>query len=191
MLEPILKIVSRYRNLGEVSLPSGCFLTGKIPHIGPDAYLHSIFAGLDVEEIDQIEKAVDRKLPTPLKYLFKEANGFKFFGDTLSFFGSRLIQGRSTASSRQPYDISISNIEERPSDAPSDAIFFGCFDWDGSLLYMTLESDEVLLCSRESAKPLFKWHSINDMLKSESARLSKHFDDKGIEINISNCTLPT
>lgn len=190
MLESIINSMEAYSNLGVINLPSGGRLIGRQESKGPSAYIHSIFPGLNEDELKKMEYEAGRSIPKSLMEMYKEANGFKYFFDTLTVYGLRNGAGRSIEASRQPYSIALPNVEERPSDAPTDAFFFGNYDWDGSLLYMKMDDPKVFFCTRESSSPLMHWSSLEEMIYLEATRIRKLYDDKGQEIDASMSTLP-
>ena len=190
MLEPMISVMETYSTLGTSELPNGVKLIGKCEDKGPLAYIHSIFPGLNEDELIKIEHEAGRKLPKDLREMYIEANGLKYFFDTFTIYGLRSGAGRAVDTSRQPYSIQLPNVEERPSDAPENAFFFGNYDWDGSLLYMTENDSRVFFCSRDTSTPLMHWNNLEEMISLEATRIKKLYDSKGREIDSRVSTLP-
>ncbi len=182
--------MKKFSSLGEVKIEVGSILIGKAPHVGKHAYLHEIYAPLASNDISLIEKKLKRKIPDFLKAFYLECNGLKYFSDVLSLDGYRKRVGRDVTDAYQPYDLSISNTDERIEDANDDIFFFGGYDWDGSRLYVTHDRERVYFCGPESVTPLKEWMNIEEFIFEESKRIAKLFNNKGEEINSDASTLP-
>jgi hypothetical protein len=177
--------------LGERWLPNGALLLGHVPHIAPEAYLHSIFPGLDADGIGQLEAEIGRKLPESLKDFYGRCNGIHLFCGSLSIFGLRdpFLDGVA-GDIGQPFSMRIPNVDERPSDVDDSFVFFGFYDWDGSLLYASSKSPEILRCACNGEKVLNLWPSLELTLATEVARLASLFDTRGVKLNEDAPTVP-
>lgn len=178
-----LSIIRRYEHLGVRELPDGTLLVGHVPQIAPEAYLHIVFPRLLDAQVDGIESSIGIKLPEDLRELFLLCNGIELFAGSLSLLGLRTTYSRSVESAWQPYSIIEPNVEERTPGAPKSAVFFGFYNWDGSLLYAQSNTPLVHRCSRNSSAPIGTWASVGDMIAAEASRLSRLFDDDGNKID--------
>jgi hypothetical protein len=184
-----LEILKSYKHLGEKLLENGTLLIGKAPHIAPEAYLHSIFKPLTAREIIETEQILKQTIPDDYKEFLCVSNGLHIFNTTLSLYGRRTNYSRSIEN-RQPFDLDIPNIYERPQNADKSIFIIGFYDWDGSYLYVDKNDNSVHLCQRENAISLYKWNNFAEMLLSETNRLIKLFNKNGEEIDSSTSTLP-
>jgi len=133
---------------------------------------------------------LSKPLPKDFEEFLTLSNGCYFFSGSLSISGLRKSYRRTVIASRQPFDITTPNIEQRPRDAEDSFLFFGFYKWDGSRLYIDAKTGRVFRCSAESAKPLNNWNSFSEALLSEVKRLSKLFDGQGRKIDPDQATTP-
>jgi hypothetical protein len=129
-------------------------------------------------ELGLLEASLGRRLHPTFRELLPEANGLSVFLDAVSIFDLRTSYARGPARSVEPYSLATPNREEGPSDAPSDALIVGCCRWDGSSLYMRTDG-RVHRSSRDSARSLNEWSSLETCLFSAVSRLSKMAEAKG------------
>lgn len=173
---------------GSRQVANGAWLIGHVPDEGPEAYLHVIYAPLDDLAISQIERGIGRKLPESLRELYRCANGVNLFRGALAIYG---LQGRPVRvgdDARRPFSIILYNGSERPADAQPDDVFFGFYNWDGSQLVATPQSKRVRRCREWTTEVINDWPTLDDMLFSETSRLSRMFDEMG---RIKDADVPT
>ncbi len=183
-------IVRKSEPLGVRKLPDGTILIGHVPQVAPEAYLHNVFPGLDRKGLNQIESLIGQPLPEPLRRFYTVFNGLDLFSSSLAIFGLRANYSRSGDDAWQPFDITLPNVDERIDNANDDTVFFGSYEWDGSLLYMNAEDPSVYRCSRESVEPLNQWSTLEEALIQETRRLDALFDTKGRKIDENRPTTP-
>ena len=186
----IVKLLNSYRILGEKRIGNGTYLIGHAPHIAPNAWLHSIYPGLNLDEIKELEGMLNKPIPDCYQSFLRQYNGLKIFNTTFCLDGLRRNYNRNFDDVWQPFDIRTPNISERPKNTPNHFFFIGGYDWDGSLLYIDTHTDKVHLCHRDNATSLHEWDDFELMLESEILRIINLFDSKGKEIDSSMSTLP-
>ncbi|WP_316831981.1 SMI1/KNR4 family protein [Pedobacter aquatilis] len=186
----ILDKLSKYSRFGEKILEDGTYLIGKATHIAPQAWLHSIFPGLDIKHIQNLEQELKVSIPSSYIAFLLQNNGLKLFNTTLCLDGIRSNNRRDLNSLWQPFDIRTKNLFERPTNSKKHFFFIGGYDWDGSMVYIDSLSESVHLCSNDDATSLLSWSNFENMLSSEIDRLIALFDDKGLELDITASTLP-
>jgi hypothetical protein len=181
----------QYSGLGVRELENGARLIGHVPHVAPEAYLHSVFPGLDPQGIKRLESDIEHKLPGSLKTFYAQHNGLDLFAGSLSIFGLRdpFMEGEA-GEVGQPFSMATPNVDERPADADDNIVFLGFYDWDGSLLYATPTSPKIFRCSRESAEPLNTWPNLEAALTAEIKRLGELFDKDGAKRDEDAPTAP-
>ncbi|WP_298623209.1 SMI1/KNR4 family protein [uncultured Zoogloea sp.] len=160
------------------------------PHVAPAAYFHVIYSSLNESEISEIESLIQRQIPGDLVEFYKIHNGCQLFSGALSVDGLRRNTSRTVDASRQPFSMVTPNIDERIKNSPTNAVFFGGYDWDGSLLYCMPNAKEIFRCNRDSAEPINQWPSLDDFFSSEIERLSKLFTGDGRQIDEDRPTTP-
>jgi hypothetical protein len=190
IIAPMFEIMEKFSKQCQEVAENGTVLYGRAPHIGKKAFLHTIYPPLSDEGIKFLSTKIGRSIPAHLAEFYKECNGLHYFGDTLSIDGMRTIQERGLDAFYQPYDLVTPNIDERIKKSTEDSIFFGGYDWDGSLIFTKTTDESVYICSPDSPKPLKDWGSISDFILSEAERIESLFDSKGIRIEKSKSTLP-
>lgn len=190
-LDEVFTILHKARLFGTQTLENGTELIGYLPHIGPKAWLHHIFAPLNDEGIQQIEHVIHKKLPPAMEGFYRHTNGLIIFSTSLSIDGLRISHERIGDAARQPFAVEVPNIHERPRDAKDSFIFIGGYDYDGSNLYIDIETGITYRSDRyRSLDILNQWPSFEDMLLSEVRRLETLFDNNGREIDPDRPTTP-
>jgi hypothetical protein len=175
--ESILSLLDEYKHLGYEQLENGTQLIGRAPHVAKYAWLHSLYPPLTDDEIVELEKSLDIPVHDSFKEFLKVSNGLHAFVTTFCIDGLRANYKRDIISSRQPFDITTPNYEERPKDAEKDWLFIGGYDWDGSLLF--IKPDGKVYCYSRKIGIYHSWDNLFVMLEEEILRLMKLFDEKG------------
>lgn len=187
----VLAQLTLAEKLGTRTLSNGVRLIGHVPHVGPKAYLHVLFPGLDARRLVKLESAAGRPVPHGLKALYELSNGMHLFSGALSIFGLRSQNSRTGDAAYEVFGVELKNKDERPKWASNEFFFFGFYDWDGSLLYMSAKSPEVYRCAEENVQSLNSWPNLTTMLKQEIERLGSCFDSLGRAISPDKTTAPT
>jgi hypothetical protein len=189
--ETILTSLKRWQNGGMKTLENGTELICHVPHVAPQAWLHTVYARLSDEKIDEIKKEIGVELPVDFIEFLKCANGINIFSDSLSIWGLRTSYARTGDAAIQPYDLVALN-QEKKGKIPTDWIVFGSYSWDGSEMLYDIKSSnsKVYRCENGSKKILQEWETLWAWLSSEVERLSKLFDEKGIEYDENTPTIP-
>jgi len=189
-LEGIYTMVEKSKSFGYKEVSNGAKLIGHVPHIASEAYFHLIFPPLSEREIDSLESQLEREIPIPLKIFYFVNNGISLFSGSLSIDGLRRNYVRQGDDVWQPFNIVDLNIYDAPPDSEDHQLFFGGYENDGSILYLNTDTLKVYRSSRETVTPLNEWSSFEEMLSSETLRLSKLFDGKGRLIKGIKSTVP-
>ena len=163
---------------------------GHIPQLGPEAYNIYTFAPLTEERLALVEQNIGREIPCQYRtFLTLVSNGMHIFHRCLSLDG---LQGEINRKLgvQGPFDLSIPNVYERPSNADASCFFIGGYSYDCSNLYMRSGSQKVFYCPRWDITPLKEWNSFSEMLIEEIQRLkSLHGADGMLQVP-SEKTLP-
>ena len=156
---------------------------GHIPQIAPEAYNIYIFAPLTEERLALLEQNIGREIPCQYRtFLTNVSNGMHIFHRCLSLEGLQGSINRKLGI-QGPFDLSIPNVYERPSNADASCFFIGGYSYDASKLYMKDDSDKVYYCARRDATPLKEWNSFSEMLIEEIQRLkSLHGADGMLQV---------
>ena len=163
---------------------------GHIPQLGPEAYNIYTFAPLTEERLALLERALNREVPKQYKiFLTLFSNGMHIFHRCLSLDGLQGSINRKLGI-QGPFDLSIPNVYERPSNADSNCFFFGVYCYDASLLYIKDGVSTVYYCARRDATPIKEWPSFSDMLIEEIQRLKSLHNADGILTSTRRSTLP-
>ena len=156
---------------------------GHIPQLAPEAYNVYTFAPLTEERLALVEQNIGREIPCQYRtFLTHVSNGMHIFHRCLSLLG---LQGEINRKlgAQGPFDLSIPNVYERPSNADASCFFIGGYSYDASKLYMKDDSDKVYYCARRDATPLKEWNSFSEMLIEEIQRLkSLHGADGMLQV---------
>ena len=156
---------------------------GHIPQIAPEAYNIYTFAPLTDEQLALVEQNIGREIPCQYRtFLTHVSNGMHIFCRCLNLYGLQGILDRR-GDFQGPFDLSIPNVYERPSNADASCFFIGGYSYDASNLYMRSESQKVFYCPRWDITPLKEWNSFSEMLIEEIQRLrSLHGADGMLQV---------
>jgi hypothetical protein len=189
--ESILGTLRKWEDNGMKMLENGTKLICHVPHIAPRAWLHKVYAGIDDAKIDEIRTRLRVELPKDFTDFLKCANGINIFSDSLSIWGLRTSYARTGDEAIQPYDLVTLNEEEKGRNQTSQLIF-GSYSWDGSVMLfdLGLSDSKVYRCMNGSLKKIQEWNTLWEWLAVEVERLSRLFDEKGIEYDENNPTIP-
>ena len=156
---------------------------GHIPQIAPEAYNIYTFAPLTDEQLALVEQNIGREIPCQYRtFLTHVSNGMHIFCRCLNLYGLQGVLDRR-GDFQGPFDLSIPNVYERPSNADASCFFIGGYSYDASNLYMRSESQKVFYCPRWDITPLKEWNSFSEMLIEEIQRLrSLHGADGMLQV---------
>ena len=156
---------------------------GHIPRLAPEAYNIYTFTPLTEERLALLEQVLNREVPEQYKiFLTLVSNGMHIFNRCLSLDGLQGSINRKLGI-QGPFDLSIPNVYERPSNADASCFFIGGYSYDCSKLYMRSGSQKVFYCPRWDITPLKEWNSFSEMLIEEIQRLrSLHGADGMLQV---------
>ena len=156
---------------------------GHIPRLAPEAYNIYTFAPLTEERLTLVEQNIGREIPCQYRtFLTNVSNGMHIFHRCLNLDGLQGSINRDLGI-QGPFDLSDTNVYERPKNADKSCFFFASYSKDGSRLYMKADSDKVYYCARRDATPLKEWNSFSEMLIEEIQRLrSLHGADGMLQV---------
>ena len=77
LYEQVRQRVRSAADLGHETLPSGAEVFGHLPELGPDAWLHSLYPGLDDKELAALADALDRTVPAVYADWLRLTNGLE------------------------------------------------------------------------------------------------------------------
>jgi hypothetical protein len=189
-LDTVLETMNQYTHLGTRILGNGTTLIGHVPHLAPEAWLHTIFTPLNSEELNQVASAVGGKIPSVFASFLLRCNGLRLFSCSVTIDGLRTSFARTGDAVWQPFSIRTPNVDERPRWAKPTFFFVGGYQWDGSLLYLDNSNQQVFRCRTKSSKVLTEWPSFEVMLETETQRLAQLFDQEGRQIRPEQPTTP-
>ena len=185
----IQALIKEQKALGAVEEERGSRY-GHIPQIAPEAYNIYTFAPLTDEQLALLERVLNREVPKQYRtFLTHVSNGMHIFSRCLNLYGLQGVLDRR-GDFQGPFDLSIPNVYERPSNADSNCFFFGSYSYDGSLLYIKDDVSTVYYCARRDATPIKEWPSFSDMLIEEIQRLKSLHNADGILKSTRRSTLP-
>jgi hypothetical protein len=187
----VYDIISQAKSPSDRKLANNTQLIGHVPHVAPEAFLHLIFPPLTQKDVEYMENQLGKEIPVSLKTFYIHHNGISLFSGALSIYGLRENYDRTGDNVWQPFDLLVTNTFESPEGFKPNHILIGGFREDGSRLYVDNLTGKIYRRSRTSSKPLNEWSSFDEMLLSETIRLSKLFDKKGKLLGDIKSTLPT
>lgn len=174
---------------GERVLENGTTLICKVPHIAPEAWFHIIYPPIQLHQINEIEKELSVSLPADLKEFLLITNGINIFSDSLSIYGKRNSYVREGDEAIQPYDLALHHSEVQ-SYISNKYLVIGSYSWDGSHILIDLETNNIYRCEEYSNNILNSWPNLETFFFEETKRLTKLFDENGIEYDEDSPTTP-
>ena len=163
---------------------------GHTPQLAPEAYNIYTFAPLTDEQLALLERVLNREVPKQYKiFLTLFSNGMHIFSRCLNLYGLQGVLDRR-GDFQGPFDLSIPNVYERPSNADASCFFIGGYSYDCSKLYMRSGSQKVFYCPRWDITPLKEWNSFSEMLIEEIQRLKSLHGADGMLKSTRRSTLP-
>ena len=185
----IQALIEEQKSLGAVEGELGSRY-GHIPQIAPEAYNIYTFAPLTDEQLALLERVLNREVPKQYKiFLTLFSNGMHIFSRCLNLYGLQGVLDRR-GDFQGPFDLSIPNVYERPSNADASCFFIGGYSYDCSKLYMRSGSQKVFYCARWDITPLKEWNSFSEMLIEEIQRLKSIHGADGMLKSTRRSTLP-
>ena len=185
----IQALIKEQKALGAVEEERGSRY-GHIPQIAPEAYNIYTFPPLTDEQLALLERVLNREVPKQYKiFLTLFSNGTHIFSRCLNLYGLQGVLDRR-GDFQGPFDLSIPNVYERPSNADASCFFIGGYSYDGSKLYMRSGSQKVFYCPRWDITPLKEWNSFSEMLIEEIQRLKSLHGADGMLKSTRRSTLP-
>ena len=185
----IQALIEEQKALGAVEEERGSRY-GHIPQIAPEAYNIYTFAPLTDEQLALLERVLNREVPKQYKiFLTLFSNGMHIFSRCLNLYGLQGVLDRR-GDFQGPFDLSIPNVYERPSNADASCFFIGGYSYDCSKLYMRSGSQKVFYCPRWDITPLKEWNSFSEMLIEEIQRLRSLHGADGMLKSTRRSTLP-
>ena len=158
------------------------------------SYKHEIYRPLYVDEIEYLEKSIDKTMPLWLKELFSVFNGFSIFYGSLSFNGLACRRSEHFIG-RYPVDLRYGNVFDIPSSSEScnsdlrSQIRLGFYsDGPGYDVVVFSNGDErVALYERHSSdKCLRTWKNITEYLEDEVSRFNGELNVRNGDCNPIN-----
>lgn len=147
----IQDVFDRWRQMGTRRLGSGTELIGRMPDSETELWMHAIYPGLTVPEIELLEVRMQRRLPRDLRALYRISRGMSLFQGAFRLLGRREPGFSSTEQSLQPDDILELNHElDVLGWKPKNAVAFAVNAWDQSvhLFGMTQQQRQIARCDR-------------------------------------------
>jgi len=145
---------------------------GHTPQLAPEAYNIYTFAPLTEERLALLEQNIGREIPCQYRtFLTNVSNGMHIFNRCLSLDGLQGSINRKLGI-QGPFDLSIPNVYERPSNADASCFFIGGY------------------CPRWDITPLKEWNSFSEMLIEEIQRLKSIHGSDGMLKSTRRSTLP-
>ncbi|BBI34338.1 SMI1/KNR4 family protein [Cohnella abietis] len=192
-LKEIEERLSGWEASGTKKIANGAKLICPVPSVAPEAWLHTQFGALNLEQLNDLQNQLDVTIPSVYREFLMWSNGLNLFSFSLRLMGLRFSYSRSGDEARQPFDIIALN-DDRPMNAPKEWFYFGSYEWDGTKVFIDLseglDTTSVYYCERRTTKILNRWPDFKKWLIDENDRLSALYDYNGICINDSVPTTP-
>lgn len=192
-LDLTVEILKNWEIKSKQTLSNGTIQICHVPHIGREAWLHILYAGLSEKQIIELQQSIPVALPIPYVEFLKSYNGINIFSNSLSVWGLRSLNYRTGEESIQPYSFLDPN-KLRSRNIPDTWLFIGDYPWDGSRVVIDLDEgsnfNKIYRCNWQDVEILNEWPDFWSWLLSETKRLTKMFDENGIALDDDAPTTP-
>lgn len=181
MFDEFLTILNQWASKGEKTLANGARLICPNPSIAPEAWLHVVFAPLNLEAIQKLKQETSIPLPEDFCQFLLCSNGVTIFGYQIDIYGVRKSYVRTGDDAWQPFDILHLNEQTmKPAGSPNTVVYFGTMDNGESWCFFEPASNgyRVGKTPRERFKPIQYWEDFWSWLMSETYRLASLNKDK-------------
>lgn len=170
--DDLVGFIARWAKVGERKLDNGVRLICPVPYVGPQAWLHSLFAPLTKDQIDKLECNCKQNLPSDFKEFLTRANGVSLFvGEkSISIWGQRFSYVRTGDEARQPFDIvDLNEQPNRPANSPDQVLFFASVESGDSWCFFERQGSGYRIgkTSRQEFSPNHYWASFWVWLSDE------------------------
>ena len=143
-----MKYISLLENKwGKFTKTGHYYVNGRMPFISPQARLNVFFEPLNDEELDNIEKMFDCKLPCVLREFYKFSNGCRLFFSGLNIYGLQ----KNPNDIFEPYSLIIENQNNELTIDNSKGFLFGSIGGDYALL-LDKNNGKVFVINKSSGK---------------------------------------
>lgn len=176
----LMETIGRARAFGYERKADGAELFGHVPHVAPLAWFHILYPGLSEDELNQLEKEIQRPVSDAYAWWLRRTNGVFLFSGSLDFCGLVRVRSRNSEN-RQPFELWLEGELQRRvlKLSPRMFVFGGSPEGNGWRFYLDTTSGTVHRCTRQDSAPVQSWSSIADLLITELPRLESMFDDHG------------
>jgi hypothetical protein len=179
-LQTVYGVTDRAKALGHRVLDNGTELVGHVPHVAPQAWLHTLFAPLPAADIAAWEQARGGTFPPALRAFFAHHNGLNLFSTGLALNGKRHSYERTGDAARQPFDFDDLNRYHAPRGMRAGHLCMEGND-DHHWIWLDLATHAVRRHTSDGAL-VQEWPGFEEMLVAEAHRLAEQFDDAGQRI---------
>jgi len=178
----LLKILDKYRDLGEIVHPNGTMSIGKIPGKQKWFLIH-LYAGTDQKRLSVLENKIKLPIPLHLKKFYTLFNGMTLFGAGQFRLWGFPEPARKDMPNYQAASFFIADpkVELGIHNALDDIVFFG--GYVGYLFYTKTDIGRVYACKIPDATPIEQWDNIEVMILDVAERLSHWFDENAQPID--------
>lgn len=178
--EEIRSRLTRWMPTGYEVYSDGTELIGKVPHFGPYAWFHQLFAPPPEQSHEQLLHYIPNIFDFEVGKLLLRLNGMNLFSSHLFIYGLRTSYRRD-GSIFQPWEITTHHREKAHNLHGRNAIVFGGSDAlpNGISFVENADLSIEAFDRNDWSKPMHSWDDLHCFVKSEIARLSLLFDDLG------------
>lgn len=161
-----------------------------VPQVAPFAYLHVLHAGIDIQAIYAYEREEGVRFPSEVVGYLQEFNGLSLFSGALHLNGLRRGMIKREIGVRLPFDMRDDNQVGSVRDAHDHDFVIGGYKYDGSLLFLEGDNQQVLRRRADKRVVLNRWSDVSSMLEMEVERLSRLFGRDGYALDPDVPTTP-
>jgi hypothetical protein len=178
--------LKRWMPTGHEVFSDGTELIGKVPHLGPYAWFHELFAPPIKPNFDQLLHYIPNIFDFEIGKMLPSLNGMNLFSSHLFIYGLRASYRRD-ASVFQPWEITTHHCEKTDKLRGRSAIVFGGSDGLPHGISFVENADLTIEAfdRNDWNKPIHVWPNLHDFVTAEIARLSLLFDDLGKPLDSS------
>lgn len=173
--------VEEWSHLGNRRFDTGGRVVGHLPDKGDLAWLHRLYPPLDLADVVETERALDRQIPEPFRAFLQVMNGGRFFLHLFSINGHVARLSRKPSALGQPISLQYGNVVGRAKNLPEGAFCVGSLAGQKIVCYYYMMPDGSVRLTRSHDGSLVaaEWGGFGTMLLAEIRRLGAFHDDLG------------
>jgi hypothetical protein len=172
----LYEVIKQWERFRKRELADGTIQVGHAKAIGTDAWMHTLFAPLSQEDLQDLEIQLECNFDESLRSFYSVHNGLKLFGSYFSIYGIPSSFSRTGDYLFQPFDFITHNLD-RPDNYPISTYVVGSVLTEDVVFNLLVDvsqgenSGKIYLFNRQEEQYICEWINIFDAVNEISETL--------------------